>query len=171
MSDPIRTGEAAAGPLDAHLSRLLRAHGIQRLPAVFMFPVAEHGQRQWCRYPFVTDVAWRNRSKPFYVRSPGTPFEIVPLRPKDPARAGSWYSLGPALEGGTLLDEVLLAQVVGQPAEVAKGRNLILSLIHQACAAVPGRQVRVRAETTGESGRPEWVSYCLAVSLVCADEP
>jgi hypothetical protein len=161
---------AGSSPLDAELTLRLRGAGIQRLPAVFMFPVAENGERQWCRYPVITQVSWRDSSKPFYVRSAGIPFDIVPLRPRDPARAGSWYSLGPALDGGTLHHRVLLAQLIGHPAEVAKRREFVVDLVRQACAEVPGEQVRISAEATDDSVHPDWVSHCLAVVLDGAAE-
>ena len=172
MSDCHHPDGAPVSPLGDHLAQRLRAAGTQRLPAVFMFPVGTNGARQWCRYPAIMQVSWRERSKPFYIRSPAVPFDILPLRPKDPARIGSWYSLGPGLDGGTLLEHVLLVQVVGEEAEVTQRRQLILSLVEQACAESPGErmQVRVRAEAMGESGRPEWMSYCLAATLMRGGE-
>ena len=90
------------------------------LADTLMFPVLGDGRRQWNSYSLTADVGWRGSSQRFYLRSPGTPFDIVPLRPKDPNRHGLWYSIGPAFTAdgsGIATGDLLLLQAEGPDLE------------------------------------------------------
>jgi hypothetical protein len=134
----------------------LRERGARKLADVFMFPVLDSGRRQWCRYGAVTRVRWRESEQDFYLRGGAVPFDIVPVRPTDPGRAGCWYSLGPGLgDSGELSDCLLLLQVEGDSEQVTRIAGELraqvseqLQLLEDGAAKVPGQQ--------------DWRRYCLS---------
>jgi len=133
----------------------LRQLGGQQLADVFMFPVLDSGRRQWCRYGEVSRVRWRDQEQDFFLRGGRLPFDIVPLRPTDPARAGCWYSLGPGLaDDEQLVDDLLLIQLEGPGAEVTKRGAAVRAAVSAG--------MRVLEQHTTVAGREGWHRHCLS---------
>ncbi|MEV7185432.1 hypothetical protein [Kitasatospora sp. NPDC093102] len=138
---------------------LLTREGARRLPEVFTFPRIEN-RRQWAHYPLTRSVRWRQTTQTFYFRSADVPFDVVPLRPNDRMRKGSWFSVGPALTAdGSLHRHVLLLQTEG-PREWAAGEA---ARLHGLLAHWFEAEPRVSVdEDAGGAGRDR---HCLAAPV------
>ncbi|MFJ2707695.1 hypothetical protein ACIO3R_31460 [Streptomyces sp. NPDC087428] len=160
MPEPIEHTENPEHPEHPELPGLvdlLEREGVRRLPDVFAFPRIEH-RRQWAHYPATRVVGWRQTTQTFYFRALDVPFDVVPLRPNDPLRKGSWCSIGPALGAdGTVQRDVLLMQTEGPRQWAAERAARLRGLL------VPwyGAEPRVSEEAAGTAN----ARHCLAVPV------
>lgn len=150
--------DALTEEIMSELGEQLELAGARRLPDVFVFPRLDAGRRQWSYYPRTRTVRWRQSAQTFYVRSADVPFDVIPLRPSDPLREGSWFSIGPAVTTGTRVHlRVLLLQTDG-PSEWARPEAARLrEVVDPWCGASP--PMSSRADDRG------WSRYCLAAVL------
>jgi hypothetical protein len=126
---------------------MLRERSARELGDVAMFPVSRTGGRTWNYYAGQLDISVGDRIVTFWVRSPGTPFDIVPLRTNDPARLGCWFSIG---------DDFL-----ARPASWQDMAKLLLL------------QVELQAPERAMSAMDEYLELCLSVGarVVSRGEP
>lgn len=136
----------------------LEAAGAQPLADVLMFPVVGDGRRQWNHFAAHARVGWRESEQVFWARTAEVPFDIVPLRPKDPSRAGIWYAIGPAFAGAER--DITVGDVLHVQAEATDPAPLVAT-VRQALEPWLAGATESQAPVPGGP----FVRYCLAVAL------